>query len=345
MALTVPPKPAGGGLGGGLLSKRSSASNGKGLARPGSPPAGLQLLDRAASTMRLVETGDLPSMMEMTDVAPGDRSSVATNGVGSPSQFPAVAPDANAEAMMAPCDLPDVDEGAGRVRPLHVLTLFGEGSFLAPYFLELSDFLVHAALKVRCKRYQCSRAAVAAAICAAPSLQPCRPLSRSDNLPSVRRDAAQDALGSNAAAVAAVINLRLQQIDRYRHDWRGPMATLLQTLSKLNEHLRKTAADVEAEEPRVLALAHVPPQEYRQQLLLLVGVGEPQNWALPPRAQLLSLETLPSLDSPVGFHSLSANFQGRVLEILMKVVTRCESDVTSLTLRVGRYESDVAGLG
>ncbi|KAL1526775.1 hypothetical protein AB1Y20_015471 [Prymnesium parvum] len=98
-------------------------------------------------------------------------------------------------------------------RLVHVVAVFGEGTFLAPYFLDISDFMAHAALKEAVE-------------------------------------------STHVPAIAACINSRLQQVDRYRLDWRSPLAELLQMLSILNAHLRSMASKEDGQ-LRVVALAHI----------------------------------------------------------------------------------------
>eukprot|EP00966_Prymnesium_polylepis_P147925 3417496-Prymnesium_polylepis.1 len=53
--------------------------------------------------------------------------------------------------------------------------------------------------------------------------------------------------------------------------------------------------------------------------MLLVGVGEPASWELPPRASLLTLESLPSTPTPAGFHPPTESVRGQLAEAAMHV--------------------------
>ena len=148
----------------------------------------------------------------------------------------------------------------------HRLSLCGDGSYLSPYWLELSDFLVYDALTATLDE-------TASTFCAAFNAR----LQRVHRWSRTWRQRLKE--------TAELLEAVTAQLSEQGGDLGGGRAS-----------------PRPGDEPLALALIHVASADSVRQLVLLVGQGEPSHWRLPVGATLLRADSCEAAELD-GFHS------------------------------------------
>ena len=194
-------------------------------------------------------------------------------------------------------------------RVAHEVRVCGFGTILSPYWVEVDDFFVYNAFST--------------------------------------------GLDASAATVATCINLHLRSVMYHNQSWRRELRALLELLDALNEQqLRASVAQnagarshgtlAQARQPHALALARAASTASRQDessseetsamLVLLLGAGEPNTWAMPEGATILTPESVESLAPPAGWSHEMPYILGCPVRVLFGTIAPLPHEVAACSL-------------